>query len=67
MHKSKSCGDLYTMKEWIEMVENRYFTDIDGFGEYSDGEFVYEKFVNPSQLRENKVDKSWSHVMWYNR
>ncbi len=34
--------DLIPMAEWIECVESSGFIDYDGFGEYSDGSYVYK-------------------------
>ncbi|MDG1949732.1 MAG: hypothetical protein P8J32_02815 [bacterium] len=58
---------LMTMDEWIYCCECGGFIDYDGFAEYSDGKVKYGATLSPSDLKRNTVDKSFSHVVWYNR
>ena len=56
-----------TMEEWIDCVEGGGFIDYDGFGQYSDGESQYDVWIYPSWVKQNRIDKTFSHVVWYNR
>jgi len=60
-----------TMQDWIECVKVGGFIGYDGFGKYAtkdgmkDSNKLYD--VKPSDLKKGKVDKSWTHIVWYNR
>lgn len=59
-------GNLYTRDEFRENVENRWFIDTDGEGQYSN-ENGTGKWLSPSSftLDENK-NMEYTHVIWYN-
>lgn len=56
-------GDLMTMKEFVNMVDCGMFTDDDGSGEYSDGEFL----LGDKDINLYDIDETKSHVVWYNK
>ena len=60
-------GHLFTLKEWIDSVKCGALINYDGVGYYSDGKVIFDKEVMPSDLFIEQVDKSFSHIMWYNR
>lgn len=61
-------GDIFTMKHWLECVAEGCFIDYDGHGEYSDGKVLFSGVrVRPSDVKACRVDRSFSHVVWYNR
>jgi len=60
--------DLMTMEDWIGCVECGGFIDYDGYGYYSDGEKQFSHInVYPSMLASGKLDRSWSHIVWFNK
>lgn len=61
-------GDLFTLEEFIKNCKSGGFTDYDGFGYYSDGEYEYEGYVVlPSYVLAGNVKRKFSHVIWFNR
>lgn len=62
MKNFKSGGDLFTMKEFKEDVDDFSLTDYDGYGKYSDGEDVFDEVVDLYN-----IDMKRSHVVWYNK
>jgi len=66
-------GDLMTIEQFAENVNDGLFTDYDGVGYYSNGEtYEYENIVSISSLR-NTPNRNlskllgFSHVIWFNR
>lgn len=59
-------GDTFTMDEFIECCESHSFVDYDGYGYYSDGKLMYG-LVRPSDVIKGKINKSYSHVVWFNK
>ena len=74
-HSIPSYGDLMTMKEWIECVEDGGFIDYDGNGSYARDvygygwgkQYIKGSTVYPSDLTKDKVDLSHTHILWFNR
>jgi hypothetical protein len=62
----ESCGDLFTVENWIDNVRSGGFIDYDGFGNYAFENEVSNKEVIPSDIK-GKMDMRFSHIMWYNR
>jgi len=60
-------GDLFTMKHWLECVEVGGFIDYDGYGHYATETQTSNIEVKPSDVKKGKIDKTWTHIMWYNR
>lgn len=58
---------LLKINDWISDVKQGWLIDYDGFGRYSDGKEMSDIVVYPSDLKKKKIDKSWSHVVWFNR
>lgn len=61
---------LLTVKEYVEGVAMRMFTDYDGYGQYvKDG--MKFGLVLPSKLRECldtcRADEGITHILWYNK
>jgi hypothetical protein len=61
---------LFTVEEFKEACDQGCFTDDDGSGYYSSGYFsskMYKSDViaKPSDFMKNKIDTTWSHVIWY--
>ena len=65
---SPDFSDLMTMEDWVSTVECGGFIDYDGYGYYSDGEKQFSHInVYPSMLASGKLDRSWSHIVWFNK
>ena len=61
-------GHLMTMEKWLECVSCGGFIDYDGYGNYSDGtHMIRGESVYPSMVKKKKIDKEWSHIVWFNR
>ena len=60
-------GDLMTLEDWVSAVKSGGFIDYDGDGCYATEKEISNKYVKPSDVRKGKVDKSWTHVVWFNR
>jgi hypothetical protein len=56
-------GTLMTLAEF----EAHGFIDYDGFGNYATENQMSNKTVYPSDVKKEKLDRSFSHVMWFNR
>lgn len=64
-------GNLYTRDEFREYVENRWFIDSDGEGQYSNenGDWT-SKWLVPSSFTSDEVhnkNMEYTHVIWYNK
>ena len=69
--KKLSNGDLFTRDEFREHVENGWFIDTDGEGQYSNenGDWT-GKWLSPSSFtRDEDKNKNmeYTHVIWYNK
>lgn len=65
---SETQGDLIPLTEFIELCIAGAFIDYDGHGYYADADGnESEKKVRPSDILNNNISQSYSHVAWYNR
>lgn len=65
MNKPKiedGCGDVFTIQEFFDMVNNGCINNYDGYGSYSDGIYELESIKDIYLL-----NPSFSHVVWYNK
>jgi len=62
-----NCGTLYTLEDFISMVEDGSLIDYDGSGVYSDGELKTQITIIPSWVKQRKHRTDFSHVLWFNR
>lgn len=61
-------GDMMTIEEFVKTVLSGGFIDWDGSGYYSDGKvFYHEKPAWPSEIMAGKIDRSFTHVAWFNK
>ena len=60
-------GDHYIMEEFIEDCESGGFIDYDGYGNYATETQMSDKKVWPSDITSGEYDRSWTHVVWFNR
>ena len=61
----KKTDNLMTVEKFIEDVNSGYLTDYDGYGYYATNKEISDKAVVPSDCPD--LDKSFTHVVWYNR
>lgn len=69
--KKLSNGYLFTRDEFREYVENGWFIDSDGEGQYSNenGDWT-SKWLVPSSFTSDEVhnkNMEYTHVIWYNK
>jgi hypothetical protein len=61
-------GDLFTIEEWISDVKNELLIDYDGYGHYATETMMDRSvIVRPSDVKRGNIDKSATHIMWFNR
>lgn len=63
-------GDHMTMEEFIGYVEDGGFMDHDGHGHYAtEIEMLQEPYIDilPSTTIDGRIDKKWTHVVWFNK
>ena len=60
-------GDLFTIEEFKKHCEGGSFIDYDGSAYYATDKLMTRIAVTPSEIRNGKVDKRWSHIMWFNK
>lgn len=64
--KKLDLGDLFTRDEFRENVENGWFIDTNGEGQYSN---ETGKWLSPSSFTLDEVNNKnmeYTHVIWYN-
>ena len=69
--KKLDLGDLFTRDEFRENVENGWFIDTNGDGQYSNenGDWT-GKWLSPSSFTLDEVNNKnmeYTHVIWYNK
>ena len=60
-------GDLMTMKDWLVCVDAYAFIDYDGHGCYATETKMSDKVVVPSDVKKGNIDKSFTHIVWFNK
>lgn len=69
--KELDLGDLFTRDEFRESIENGWFIDSDGEGQYSNenGDWT-GKWLVPSSFAQdefNNKNMEYTHVIWFNK
>ncbi len=70
IQKETKVGDVFTLKEFMEVVERGSINDYDGFGYFHDGEKETDINVFSDIWYEFEVDdvlKMYPYVIWYNK
>ena len=67
LEKIPDYGDIMTLKEFIEQVKDGCLIDYDGTGYYATKNRITNLSVYPSDIYKGKINKRWSHIMWFNR
>lgn len=60
-------GAHMRLEEFIEAVNQGAFIDYDGYGKYATATEVSNKIILPSHIEDGNIDRSFTHVLWYNR
>lgn len=60
-------GKHMTMNEWLKGVRNCSFLDHDGYGKYATNTKMVNKKVYPSDVKEGRINKAFSHIVWFNK
>jgi hypothetical protein len=60
-------SDHMTIKQWIRCVKSGGFIDYDGYGYYATKTKMSNKIVRPSDVKNKKIDKTFSYIVWFNR
>lgn len=60
-------GELITLKEFIRYAKNFCLIDSDGHGYYANGGEMSDELVQPSDMMIGKINRKWSHVVWFNK
>lgn len=62
-----SYGDLMTLDEFCDMAKDGYLIDYDGVGEYVRDNRLSGIEIVPSDVTRGDVDRTFTHVVWFNR
>ncbi len=60
-------GEHMKLREFINNCKNNSFIDYDGFGYYATKELITNKIVHPSDIINNRIDRNFSYIVWFNR
>lgn len=61
-------GDIFSLKIFIERCQDGSFMDNDGIGFYAlETGMSRKNEATPSQIINNIIDYSWTHVAWFNK
>ena len=60
-------GDLMTLEEFVEACVEGSFGNDDGTGCYATKSGMSRIYAHPTDMCAGKIDRSWTHVMWFNK
>ena len=61
-------ADVFEMKEFIQCCKCGGFIDYDGYGHPAVNNLMNEDILlKPSEILEDKYDKRFTHMVWFNR
>ncbi len=61
-------GKLFTLKEFVGCCRGMGFIDADGWGYYAFEDIYFsETRVKPSAITQGNINKSFTHVIWFNK
>jgi len=60
-------GDHMTLEDFIAAVTDGWFIDYDGTGMYATETGMSDKPARPSDIEKGVIDRSFTHVMWFNK
>jgi len=62
-----SYGDHMTLDEFVEICKSGGFVDYDGTGYYATATHMTRERAYPSKIRDGVIDRTYTHVMWFNK
>ena len=61
-------GDLFSLKGFIQRVNDGFVIDYDGSGYYAiKGYMNGDAVARPSDIKNGKIDRRYTHIAWFNR
>lgn len=60
-------GTLITLKSFIKECCAHRFIDYDGHGYYATSKGISNILVVPSDIINGNIDRSWTHVIWFDK
>ncbi len=60
-------GDVMTLKDWLECVEEGGFIDYDGHGRYVRDGKESDIMIYPSDVRYDSIRDDFDTIIWFNR
>jgi hypothetical protein len=67
LHEIPSYGDVMSLKDFIECVNDGGFIDYDGHGYYVKDDKESNIMIVPSDVKYNSVRKDFDTIVWFNR
>lgn len=67
LHDHPWDSDLFTLDEFIEMCRIGAVSNFDGNGYYGTATKMSEIDASPLRIITGTIDRSWSHVVWFNK
>lgn len=59
--------DVYTLDDFLETCKSGMFVDSDGSGHYAKEGVIYWADANPSDFMAGRINKEYTHVVWFNK
>ena len=59
-------GDIFTLEKFIELVNDKNFTDFDGYGYYATEDAKSDVYIYPSDIKEKLYRSDFTHIIWFN-
>ena len=60
-------GEHMTLEDFIKYVESGCFVNDDGYGDYATSIEISNLLAIPSRIKDGKINRSFTHVVWFNR
>jgi len=67
LDKIPDYGDHMTMEHFVECCRSGGFINYDGSGRYATADKITDKPIIPSDVMNDLYDKSYTHVVWFNK
>jgi len=61
------CGDIMSLKDFIQNVKDGGFIDYDGFGNYVRDNMKSDIDIYPSDIRFGSIRDDFDTIVWFNR
>jgi hypothetical protein len=67
LNEMPTYGDVMSLADFIESVEDGGFIDYDGHGYYVKDDKASNIMIIPSDVKFNSIRKDFDKVVWFNR